>query len=69
MKMSDVQYVKNDIFWDSSNRFRSVGMTALCAWVGVKVFRLVEGYKMKTDDLTVVRFDMRFSGAYWALAG
>ena len=42
MKMSDVQYVKNDVFWDSSNRFRSVGMTALCAWVGVKVFRLVE---------------------------
>ena len=43
MKMSDVQYVKNDIFWDSSNRFRSVGMTALCAWVRVMVFRLVEG--------------------------
>ena len=25
--------------------------------------------EMKTDDLMVVRFDMRFSGAYWALAG
>ena len=54
---------------DSSNRFRSVGMTALCAWVGVMVFRLVEGYKMKTDDLTVVRFDMRLRCDYSALAG
>lgn len=69
MKMSDVQYVKNDIFWDSSSHFRSVGMTALCAWVGVIVFRLVEGYKMKTDDLTVVRFDMRLRCDYSVLAG
>ncbi len=54
---------------DSSNRFRSVGMTALYAWVGVKVFRLVEGYKMKTDDLKVVRFDMRLRCDYSVLAG